>query len=70
VEPRFKTSSPLSLLTPPGRVLNPWTSQGRLEKAGTWSIWGPWDARMVQDADARWTERRLAEFEFVVGMTR
>src|SRR6267143_5025864 len=47
VKPRFNTFLASSSLTPPGLVLKPWMSQGRLLKAGTWRIWRPRDLRAI-----------------------
>jgi hypothetical protein len=33
---------------PPGLVLKPWSSQGSLDRAGTWRIWRLWELRVVQ----------------------
>src|SRR5207302_2892882 len=38
VKPRLRTFSPFRRLTPPGRVLKPWTSQGSFASAGTCRI--------------------------------
>src|SRR5690348_17461765 len=40
-KPRFRTFSPARSLTPPGRVLNPWTSQGVFVRASACRICRP-----------------------------
>src|SRR5882762_10106904 len=48
VKPRLRTFSPTSGLTPPGRVLKPWTSQGILVSAGTCRTRMPRSLRSIQ----------------------
>src|SRR5712664_2128563 len=48
VKPRLRTFSLLRGLTPPGRVLKPWISQGSLARAGAWRISRPRDLRVIQ----------------------
>jgi hypothetical protein len=76
VKPRFNTFLASSSLTPPGRVLKPWTSQGNWFRAGTWRIWRPRDLRAIQLesdwAEGTWTGRNACPalgFRVFVGAT-
>src|ERR1700674_2546378 len=48
VKPRLSAFPPFRRLTPPGRVLKPWTSQGSFASAGTCKIWTPRTLRSIQ----------------------
>src|ERR1700726_1849871 len=74
VNPRFRTHLPRRVLTPPGRVLKPWTSHGILESAGTCSTRIPLKLRAAQrlaaeDAFRFFGLRSFARDVFVAAMT-
>src|ERR1700682_1084537 len=47
VKPKFKVFSPSTRLTPPARMLKPWTSQGILFNAADWRIRTPLKLRLI-----------------------
>src|SRR5579859_1092785 len=72
VKPRLRTFSPLRSEIPPGRVLKAWISQGSLEKARTWRILRPRDARVssAEDDGERLRAARFGGRDTVFGMRR
>lgn len=72
MKPRLRTFSFSSGEMPPGRVLKAWMSQGSLEKAGSWRILRPRDARVssAEDEGERLRAARFGGRDTVFGMRR